>query len=719
MNDLERLFYWRGIESKYENGRGELIGIPIENRLNLLKAMGVNVNSKESIRLEAHRLDVEPWKHWFPKLQVTPTSDDCYFEINLRPEDKEDKLSWRLSDEEGNYLRSGSFHYDDLNETAGFTFKESRFSRRKVFVGHLRPNYYTLNVLSDKRSETTKLAVFPERAYQPECLESADSQVRPWGAVVQLSTLTTSRNWGVGDFTDLRELIERLAKKGADLVALDPLHVLSPQFESFSSSYRPSDRRFINPLYIDPYWIPDFNDRIKLQVNRSLRKVLRESEDLDYSKIRDLKYPVFYAMYESFLDKDYNKNSDRAKKFVSFVEGNGNALLEFAKYEALNQRWAEQNNVPLNDDIEHVDAYTLLDTTNDSSRYVLFHAYLQWLADQQLDTCHQSALRAGMNIGLVRDLAVGAEGDGAEVSTNVNLFCQKASMGLPRISDTLACENWQVPPSSPSEMRRTGFAHYINLLRSNMKHCGALRIEHAASLMRLWWYPQNSSADSGAYVNYPFNELLGLLCLESHLNQCAVITDDEDVAPDDFRSALSNVKAFTNNVFYFERVEGSKLKAPADYEAHSLAMLSYYDMPSLMSWWNSSDLTERKGRGDFGNGDTYESLCKRRKIDKENLFEMLEDAELLPERWGGQSVDDPADKTLVEAVITLLSKTASKLFVIRLDDLIAVESERNISNVDAKKTSCKKLSVGLNEMFSDARVEALLDVIHHNRTMPS
>lgn len=718
MSDLDQLMYWRGVSAEYTNYRGERVEVPLENRVNLLKAMGVNVSSDEAIKSEAYRLDVEPWKHWFPKLSITPAGDDCAFEINLAPEDEQRDLNWRLSDLDGNLVKSGELHYQELVETGEYLFEAERYSRRRVPVGKLSPNYYLLNVSSEEKSESTLLVVYPSTVYQSPWSINGE---KLWGVIIQLYTLRSERNWGIGDFTDLRELIGALAKKGADAIGLNPLHALSTHLEDSFSPYSPSDRRFINPLYIDPFWVTDCDEQAKLEVDETALSKLRKSDRVHYKEVRSLKYPVYQVMFDRFIAVEEHGRTERFDSFQAYVQETGESLLQFAFYEACHQEWPGARYVLRNKEKFSTVTRDLFSRESWSSsggtRAILFHSYLQWLAQEQLQACQTTAEKSGMRLGLIRDLAVGADGAGAEVSTNALSFCKAASVGAPPDPLAQTGQNWGLPPLIPSELRRTGFRHFIDLLQTNMKSCGALRIDHAMSLMRLWWCPPGKTADHGAYVYYPFHEMMGLLALESYLNKCTVIAEDLGVVPDEFRQALDHMQILTNKVFYFEKVFHDKFKNPEDYEPHALAMVNNHDVPTLVSWWNGTDLVLRNALNLLEEGVSYEDICELRERDKENLMAALFEATLYPETWHGRPLDSPADAALIDSILVYCARTSSKLFVLQLEDLLLMESPVNVPGTFKEHDNWqRKLSASVAEIFSDKRVDELLSRVDETRT---
>ncbi len=713
MSDLDRLFYWRGISSEYFNYRGEHVEVPLEHRLHLLRAMGVDTDSDLSIQTEAYRLDVEPWNHWLPKLFVSPATGESYCDINFQPDDDVSSLNWRVSDLDGNFVCKGKLDFEHMEEVGEYTYEGKRFTRRRVQLGSLAPNYYRFNILSEERSETTVLAVCPDEVYLPE---GGGVGSKHWGVLIQLYTLKSKRNWGIGDFTDLRELIEELAKRGADVIGLNPLHALSSNLKDYCSPYSPSDRRFINPLYIDPFWISDYTEQVKQSVDRSLLLGMRASAKVNYTKIRDLKYPIFELMFDHFIQEEASQKSTRFHRFKLFVEKQNDTLLQFSLYEAKLQRWVGARYILDEKKVDVSDVDVLLRLDSHETKTILFHAYLQWLAQDQLLLCQQTAKKLGMEIGLIRDLAVGADGAGSEVSDNAKLFCRKAAVGAPPDPLAQKGQNWGLPPIVPSELRKSGFKHYIRLLRANMQFCGALRIDHVMSLMRLWWCPPGETADHGAYVYYPFPELLGILCLESHLNKCTVVGEDLGVVPDDFREAMAKIGALSNKVFYFEKGDDGAFKAPEKYAENALAMVNNHDVPTLVSWWNKTDLELKDKLRILEEGTTYEEACAQRDQDKEQLMAALYQASVYPASWHGRPVNELADEDLVQAILLFVNKSNSRVFVLQLEDLMMMDDPVNVPGTYKEHANWqRKLVSPVSELFASERVNTLLNKINAHR----
>lgn len=701
MDNLNKLLYWRGIATEYFNYRGERVEVSLENRLRLLNAMGVDTSSSGVIDEQAYQFDIAPWQNWLADFELTEVGDESSFAVNMIPEDLPRNFAFRITLESG-ATREGLFRAIDHPEIGDYQYDGMRFSRRNILVHDIPIGYHTLCVYPADEPHNTcdsQFVVVPKKAYTPGWVERDE---RPWGIIVQLYTLRSARNWGVGDFTDLKLLITEAAEAGVNMIGLNPLHALRHPVEHHCSPYSPSDRRFLNPLYIDPEIEPEFNKNAEEMLPVLVR--LRAQDKVAYAAVSSTKYSVFREMYAVFVAREVAEGSDRALRFDEFVSDGGPTLEDFCLFQVLSEVTGQ-----------HLDVMSEQQIDEAKSRYrerMRFHAYLQWLANEQLDACQELAKAVGMRIGLMRDLAVGADGGGAEVSTNLSLFCRSAAVGAPPDPLAIKGQNWGLPPMDPATLRKTKFEHFINLLRTNMSHCGALRIDHAMSLMRLWWCPPGHTADYGAYVYYPFREMLGLLKLESVRHQCMVIGEDMGVVPPEFRKALLDGNIFTNKLFYFEKLENGHFRAPADYDPHSLAMLTNHDVPTIASWWMASDLQLRQSLDLLEDGIEYEEVLVERDREKLRLLEWLETLGLVKREDFSELLNNPMKQSFAASLLHGVSQCASQLFVVQLEDLELLEEPVNVPGTSYQYPNWqRKLAVPLEILFSDERVQSLLRAI--------
>ncbi len=722
MSSLDQLFYWRGIADSYLNYRGEHVDVPHEHRLKLLEAMGADISGEDVIARQAYELDVAPWNDWTPALIVSPSYQNNGFFLNIRPEEISKSFSWKIS-LNNKLVKSGRFFPSELLEVGDYVYEGKRYSRRFCQVDHLSPNYYQLCINCGDKSRTSTLAQIPQTAFQPQWSEEGK---RIWGTIVQLYTLRSTRNWGIGDFSDLKELIEHTAKLGGSCIGLNPLHVLLPDLNYNCSPYSPSDRRFINPLYIDPVEVQEYssigggNEDICREHEKILSSLdnLRGSEKVLYTEVKQAKYWAFEQLFNCFEREHLDNKTSRGQEFLSFLSNTSDTLQSFALWEVASNHWqceSFKSGLCIENIVSATESDSLDSLCRENARGLLFHCYLQWIVNEQLENCQALAKSLDMDIGLIRDLAVGADGGGSEVTTNSELFCCGATVGAPPDPLAQQGQNWGLPPMDPLYLRDSGYKHYISLLRANMKSCGALRIDHAMSLMRLWWCPPGETADHGAYVYYSFEDMLGLLLLESHLNQCAIIGEDLGVVPSEFREAITKAKVFTNKVFYFEK-DGDRFKSPEHYDDHALAMINNHDVPTLKSWWLGSDLILRDKLELFEEGVDYDQLCEERARDKHRLMEQLKYKNLWPDSWKERDLSEPADQELIFAIIALVGQVNSQVFVLQLEDLLLMESPVNVPGTFKEHANWqRKLSHTTSEIFSSKAVRTLLDRLSVNR----
>lgn len=694
MEHFDKLFYWHGIADSYYNYRGDLVTVPFENKLNIINAMGVDTSDPEKTAQDAYRLDVAPWQQWLLDFSVCYQGPEQVFFLQVQPGELELEFDYDLR-HDGVSLAAGTVVPTEFAEVGDYAFEGVRYSRRAIPLPVLPLGYHTLNVSCGGKTQSACLAVAPPKAFVSPALQKGERVV---GIIVQLYTLTSSRNWGIGDFTDLAFLIRKAAALGVQMIGLNPLHALLEPVDHNCSPYSPSDRRFNNPLYIDPEQESDF--RLDIKNFAQELSALRQTTNVPYGPVHKLKYACFRQMFEVFCQVELGSNSARDQAFQLFVETQGAALEDFCIYQV-----AQELGLPVPWEDEAAKSAFIAEHRAKAQ----FHAYLQWLADKQLAACQQLAESLGMGIGLMRDLAVGANGSGSEVSSHLDLFCREAAVGAP--PDPLAeqGQNWGLPPMDPASLRLSRFSHFITLLRTNMAHCGALRIDHAMSLLRLWWCPPGTTADHGAYVYYPFHELMALLKLESHLNQCMVIGEDMGVVPPELRQALYDGDIFTNKLFYFEKDPQGQFKHPDHYEAHSLAMVTNHDVPTLAAWWNGQDLLLRQALNLYPPEVNLGDLQAGRRYEKSQLLNWLIFLGFaLPGEFEAV-LDGPLSWELCALILKGANRCRSQLFVVQLEDLELLDTPVNVPGTCFEYPNWqRKLAKPLDAVFADAQVGQLL-----------
>ncbi|HEV8679261.1 MAG TPA: 4-alpha-glucanotransferase, partial [Stellaceae bacterium] len=330
---------------------------------------------------------------------------------------------------------------------------------------------------------------------------------------------------------------------------------------------------------------------------------------------------------------------------------------------------------------------------------------LQWQADRQLAAAAASGRAAGLSLGLYRDFAVGVNPHGAEAWADQELIVPGAAIGAPPDVLSRAGQNWGLAPINPLALRRRGFAPLIAALRANMRHAGILRIDHVMSLQRLYWVPSGSPATAGAYVNYPLDDLLRLVALESHRNGCAVIGEDLGTVPDGFREAMQQANVLSYRVFRFERRRDGGFIAPRDYPALAAASAATHDLATLQGFWLGRDIEWRQRLGVYPDAAAEATEIAERRRDRSLVLAALAGQGLLaPERFAEFLPNDgePAySEELGRAIIAYLAHSRARLTLVQIEDVAGEAEQANLPGTTENHPNWRRrLSLSLEDLFA-------------------
>ena len=507
-----------------------------------------------------------------------------------------------------------------------------------------------------------RLTVAPPRCHLPARLLAGG---RAWGIAAQLYTLRRARgDQGIGDLTDLAELVRIARGMGAGAIGLNPLHALFPQDRGRASPYHPSDRRFLDPLIIDVMAPPLAQDapavRAALTQAAPAFAALAAKPMVDYPAVWKAKRRVLEAAFTAF---------EPGPDFHDFVAGGGEALLGFARFQAIaeTQPSADWRSWPA--DLRDPVAPAV--TAAAPPERVRFALFLQWLADRQL-----AAAVGGMEIGLYRDLAVGAAPDGAEAWAAGTSLIHGVSVGAP--PDPLGPDGqiWGLPPPDPRALRAAGYAPIAALLAANMRHAGALRIDHVMGLARLFLVPDGARGQDGTYLAYPIDDMLGQVALESVRAGCLVVGEDLGTVPDGIRATLAERAVLSYQVLRFAR-DGKRPRPPAAWPRDAVACAATHDIATVAGWWQGTDIGERATLG-LLDGAAAEAERAAREAEKAELLALLAAEGISPE-------DD-----LPAAVLALLARTPCRLVLAQADDLAGETMAVNLPGTDRERPNWRR-----------------------------
>ena len=536
------------------------------------------------------------------------------------------------------------------------------------------------------RRATKKIALEKGACHQPEFLAKG---ARVWGFMVQLYGVRSERNWGIGDFSDLRALVELAASLGAGVVGVNPLHA------AHVSPYSPSSRHALSTVYLDIESVPEFahcDEAQRLTKSRAFLSrllTLRKAELVDYDGVRAAKHELLELLYACF-----RRDRARRRRLAEWLAKSPKELRDYALYEALReelgaggwQSWPRQYQKPSSPAVRRF--------AKAKEERVHFHAYLQWNARQQLDLVQRRAQELGMPIGLYFDLALGADRGGAEVWSDRESYATDASIGAPPDEFNPRGQDWGLPPYSPRALRAAGYRPFVELLRANMPQGGALRLDHVMALARLYWIPSGNKPDKGGYVHYALEDLLGILARESRRNRCMVIGEDLGTVTPELRQALNEAGILSYRPLLFEKDPQGEFSPPPAYPREALTCLSTHDLPTWRGYWEAHDL---KLRQELGLTVDFEKERAQREQEKERLKRALE-------REGVG--------TSVAGAHTFLARTPSKVLMVQPEDVFERVEQANLpGTVDQHPNWRRKLPVALERWKSDARVQKLADTM--------
>ena len=519
---------------------------------------------------------------------------------------------------------------------------------------------------------------------------------RCWGLTCQLYGLVSAGNWGIGDFSDLAALACAAGSQGVAALGINPTHALFAAEPLHASPYSPSSRTRLNYLYINPAATPGFAEDAEVRALiggewfGATHWAARSAQLVDYGAVAAIKRPVLEALYRRFCDCELNARGDAAsplgQAFADFRRAGGGSLADFAVFEALHEHFHRDSGAfswrdwpPAFRDPRGPAAAEFAAAHQDR---IGFFQFLQWQAECQLASAAAAGRAAGLSLGLYRDLAVGAHPSGADAWADQELVAIGAAIGAPPDALSRAGQNWGLAPVNPLVLRRQGFAPFIAALRANMSHAGLLRIDHVMSLMRLYWIPSGAAGGSGAYVSYPFEELVRLVALESHRHRCAVIGEDLGTVPDGFRDRARNANLLSYRVLAFERGGDGDFLPPSEYPPLAAASAATHDIATIAGFWLGNDIAWRHRLGLYPDPEAYMAETASRDRDRRLLLDALARDGLLPPARFAEFLSDTGEprfsNELGEAVLLYLAQSRARLTLVQLEDVLGEIEQANL-----------------------------------------
>lgn len=728
---LLTLLDYCGIATEFKNYKGELQTISEQARRYILASMGY-VADEHSAQQILTEIREQEWRKPLPPVSIVRRGQALTVSLNLPARLTDRTLEWELITEQGESV-SDTFAIEAAKITDRHRVGGQDHVVFELKLGNVLPiGQHRLALLDSGREvDSAPVLVTPSACYEPPSLVSGG---KLFGVTLQLYTVRSAQNWGIGDFGDLRRFNAEAAALGVDIVGLNPLHALFPANPAHFSPYAPSNRAFLNVLYIDATAVPGFRESPAVQRHvlsqdfGARLENLRATDLVDYPGVSACKMPVLELLFQWFQAAHLGRQTNLEKDYQEFVQEQGNYLKQHAVYEALHEYffckdmqlwgwpvWPADYRHPENPAV-HAFAQQRADR-------VEFFQYLQWCAFTQLRAAQSAATSSGMEIGIYLDLAVGVDQAGSEAWLNQSVYCFPASAGAPPDALALNGQDWGFPPLDPKPLRESGYQLFRRNLDASMSCAGAVRFDHAVSLMRLWWIPRGHGAGEGAYVNYNLDEILAVLALESHANKCLVIGEDLGTVPDELTGAMQKNAVYSYRLLYFEKekengreLPNAPMLKPENYPRRAVASVTTHDLPTLASWWIGSDVDDRIRCGLFRDEQQIAWFRDARRHDKQLLLDAIANAGITLESQDASSIPELTDALNI-AIHAYLAASNSAIVIVQVDDWLKLREPINIpGTIQENPNWQRKLSVNLDEMLAAPAVVKMCRELQRRRS---
>lgn len=708
------------IPSYYNDNTFRHVDTSFAVKKNLISSMGFDISDFEKASKTLVFLEEDVWRKEIPDYVVqTAGSSSLELYIHIpKGYDTTFTLGWEILKEDHEHLE-GSIEIKHLpvlamKEIEGVIFERRHF---KILVD-LPLGYHNLRFLLQSETMIAPITwrelliiVAPKTCYLP-----TPKDARMFGFPLQLYALKSKENFGIGDFSDLKNMAPLSKELGADILGVNPLNTLFYENPTWASPYSACSRLYLNTLYIDPLNTPEFKeskqaqDLVKTEEFKEKVRKLRAADYVDYEGVSNLKNGLYELLFKHFEENHFQKETERAKAFVRFTENEGEELEKLAVFQALSEYFGTSNFRMWSKPYDYVFAPEVIDFAKEHRLRVMYFMYLQWIASVQLDEVGEEFQKAGLRVGLYRDFAVGASDSSAEVWGNPAIFAQNISIGSPPDMFNPNGQRWGLAPLIPEKLKTQSFIPFIKIIRKTMKASGAIRIDHVMGLQRLYFV---SEAGEGAYVQYPLEEMLAILALESHRHKCLVIGEDLGTLPEGFSDKLMAYGVFSMQM-YRELSEFSKQKQWASVSFGS------HDMPTLSGTFQGLDIDMMFAYRLIISNEAKEQRKLERRQWRLFLINLLarngiwfvEDSDI--DILDGKSLP----KKLCEAYYRMISRTNGQIFLAQLEDIFDQREQVNLPGTFMEYPNWRvKVKVSIEDMKNDARLSDICQAVIEERQL--
>jgi 4-alpha-glucanotransferase len=652
---LRELAAEHGVATDFWDWQGRHVLVPRASVEAVLAALGVAAHTEESVHESLRAAREAPWRRTLPACVVTRSGRP--HDVHVHVPHGASVQVWAELEDGGRVDLVQVDRWVEPREIADALVGEATFT----VPGDLPLGWHTLcaSVAQSAGEARAPLVVTPDRLPAPLFDGAA------WGLMTQLYSVRSRRSWGHGDLDDLAELARWSAREmGAGFVLVNPLHAPAPVPPVEPSPYLPVTRRFVSPLYVRVELVPEYaylTGAVRAEIER-LALLQRAVNSADVQIDRDA---VWEAKRSALtLVHAVPRSPARDADYRDFREREGEGLTDFATWCALSEvhgptwtEWPEQLQDPSAPEVAAARA--------DLAERVDFYCWLQWVLDDQLAAAQRRATEAGMPLGVVHDLAVGVHSYGADTWALQRVLARGVTVGAPPDAFNQVGQDWSQPPWRPDRLADTGYTAYRDMLRTVLRHCGGVRVDHIIGLFRLWWVPEGAPPAAGTYVRYDHDALVGILALEAQRAGALVVGEDLGTVEPWVRDYLAERGLLGTSILWFERDDSGRPRPPETWRQLCLAAVTTHDLPPTAGYLAGEHIRIRDELG-----------LLTRSVEEERLVDEADRASwlgLLVERgWLRHGLDGggPDEEEVTVALHRALAATPSRLLGVALTDAV-------------------------------------------------
>ncbi len=540
----------------------------------------------------------------------------------------------------------------------------------------LELTWHGLDGSTQQSRATQTLIVAPSRStLRGDVMPAARRDTQALGLWLALYALRSERGWGSGDLSDLKQLVAWAGAQGLDFIGINPLHAAVLPCHPLSP-YFPTTRLYRCELYLDVEAIPELSDCVEAQrliassSFQAQRAALVRAPAVDYRAVHALKWPVIVLLARHFVAQEKGDDRERPRAYERYCRAHHDTLHAYATFRVLAdvhgaasfEQWPMEHRDPKS---QAVAAFAAA-----HAQAIETHMFVQFELDRQLADVTRAARQAGMAIGLYLDLAVGSQHGGFDTWLRRDLFATGVNLGAPPDALGPDGQDWGLCPLIAGAQQRDGYRFARTLLRHNMQHAGALRIDHVLGLARQYWVP-HAPATPGTYVAFPLHEWLAVIAIESVQHRCLVIGEDLGTVPEGLRDALASHGLYGCRVLHFS-IDGAD---DPDRRTAVLASLNSHDLPPFAGFVHAEDIALRQQLGLLAPERARQAQVERRRRVAGWVARLKQEGLL------DADVPDDDVPALLAATHRALQQTGAELVAVSLEDLVGEVTPLNVPGV--------------------------------------